>query len=201
MRILIVTVATFLLAFASLSYGAVYKCKDSRGATIFSDRPCAADGLRENTAQGATAGDPTKSNSAIPAAPPTQFPTPYDEDIRRLQAQVADGFLGAGVSLEATLRARTAYRGQFYTTKEAQADQRTEQGKIATEDRKARPSVINSAPAGMINTNTGLTNPVTGEFLAPAGPNYVGTRDGRLYVPAGPSGIIDTRTGQFIPVH
>jgi len=49
--------------------------------------------------------------------------------------------------------------------------------------------------------NIGAINPVTGEFYAPAGSGYVNTRDGRYYAPAGPNGVIDTRTGQFIPVH
>jgi len=49
--------------------------------------------------------------------------------------------------------------------------------------------------------NAGAINTRTGEFLAPAGEGYVGTRDGRFYTPAGPNGVIDTRTGQFIPMH
>jgi len=49
--------------------------------------------------------------------------------------------------------------------------------------------------------NTGAVNPVTGEYYAPAGRGYVGTRDGTYYAPAGTNGMIDTRTGQFIPVH
>jgi len=49
--------------------------------------------------------------------------------------------------------------------------------------------------------NTGAVNPVTGEYYAPSGRGYVGTRDGTYYAPAGPNGMIDTRSGQFIPVH
>lgn len=49
--------------------------------------------------------------------------------------------------------------------------------------------------------NTGAINSVTGEFYAPAGPGYVGTRDGTYYAPAGPNGVINTRTGQFVPMH
>lgn len=52
-----------------------------------------------------------------------------------------------------------------------------------------------------IQVQQGITNTVSGEFLAPVGGGFVGTRDGRLYVPAGPNGIIDTRTGQYIPAY
>ncbi len=49
---------------------------------------------------------------------------------------------------------------------------------------------------------SGATNPRTGEFYAPAaGGALTGTRDGRLLVPAGPNGYIDTRTGAFVPAH
>jgi hypothetical protein len=48
----------------------------------------------------------------------------------------------------------------------------------------------------------GMFNNVTGEFYAPAaGGDYIGTRDGTLYTPAGPNGVINTRTGEFIPTH
>jgi len=47
-----------------------------------------------------------------------------------------------------------------------------------------------------------MTNTATGEPLIPSGGgHYTGTWDGRLYAPAGPNGIIDTQTGQFIPTH
>jgi len=46
----------------------------------------------------------------------------------------------------------------------------------------------------------GIVIGTTGEFLAPAGPNFVSTRDGTLYVRSGPNGIINTRTGQFAPI-
>lgn len=48
--------------------------------------------------------------------------------------------------------------------------------------------------------NHGAINPFTGEFLSPAGDGYVGTRDGTYYTPAGPNGIINTRTGDFSPL-
>jgi hypothetical protein len=40
-----------------------------------------------------------------------------------------------------------------------------------------------------------------GTFYAPAGEGYINTRDGTLYVPAGPNGVINTRTGEFIPTN
>jgi len=49
--------------------------------------------------------------------------------------------------------------------------------------------------------NAGAINVTTGEYLAPAGSGYVGTRDGTYYAPAGSHGIIDTRTGTFIPTN
>lgn len=64
--------------------------------------------------------------------------------------------------------------------------------------RKRRPS---SPEVGSGNPASTIFNETTGEALVPAGPNHVGTRDGRLYVPAGPNNIIDTRTGQSISVH
>lgn len=57
------------------------------------------------------------------------------------------------------------------------------------------PQAVAAPPPPIVNT-------VTGEMLNPTGGgHYVGTRDGRLYAPAGPNGIIDTRTGQFVPTH
>lgn len=48
-------------------------------------------------------------------------------------------------------------------------------------------------------THGSLVNSVTGELYVPSGAGYVGTQDGTYYAPAGPNGVIDTRTGQFIP--
>ena len=49
--------------------------------------------------------------------------------------------------------------------------------------------------------NRGAINPYTGEYYAPSGSGYVGTRDGTYYAPAGPNGVVNTRTGEFIPAH
>jgi hypothetical protein len=49
------------------------------------------------------------------------------------------------------------------------------------------------------NINNGNIITTTGELLIPAGEGHIGTRDGTYYTPAGPNGIIDTRTGQFLP--
>jgi hypothetical protein len=47
-----------------------------------------------------------------------------------------------------------------------------------------------------------VINTLTGEVLLPTGQNFVGTRDGRVYIPAGPNGaLIDTRGGAFVPAH
>jgi hypothetical protein len=53
----------------------------------------------------------------------------------------------------------------------------------------------NGPPTG----STGAINVVTGEYMAPAGPNLVGTQDGTVYVGAGPNGYVNSRTGEFIP--
>lgn len=39
----------------------------------------------------------------------------------------------------------------------------------------------------------------TGQVYAPAGQGYVG-QDGRYFAPAGPGAVVDTRTGQVIPI-
>lgn len=58
-----------------------------------------------------------------------------------------------------------------------------------------------SSTDGQEDKNKGAINPRTGEYLAPSGSGYVGTRDGRYYAPAGPSGAIDTRTGEFVNIN
>lgn len=47
----------------------------------------------------------------------------------------------------------------------------------------------------------GAFNPQSGEHYSSAGPGYVSDRDGTYYAPAGPNGVINTRTGTFIPTH
>jgi hypothetical protein len=49
--------------------------------------------------------------------------------------------------------------------------------------------------------NTGAIDPSTGYYYSPSGSGYVSTRDGTYYVPAGPNGVINTRSGQFIPTN
>lgn len=46
----------------------------------------------------------------------------------------------------------------------------------------------------------GAINPSTGEFYPAAGHGYVNGRDGTYYAPAGPNAVVDTRTGQIVPV-
>ncbi len=339
MRILIVTVATVVLAFASLSYGAVYQCNDASGTTIFSDRLCTIgcgsaevfrQGLRDviayncaadcvfseavpawkllvTTVQGATVGKPIDQFDSVATGNPfDQFDSPCsdlpeiksvmtDAEIQALragfenppvtctpqaaapvdrlaqQAKTGDVLrctagINAGINIAPAWKlggntvqgataagfgvgpqrssldeqiasvirqhavvvrdpslspkqrreaagflnmqyaALTAEKAGLRVQTDTSATPADEQAKIKYELRKEylNPGTTPYVPTfpGVINPiNHGMTNPVTGEFLAPAGPGYVGTRDGRLYVPAGPSGIIDTRTGQFIPVH
>ena len=90
---------------------------------------------------------------------------------------------------------------------EAQAEEKAEAQRLAQKRERARrrddeegrntSHLTNSTP-----NSRGAVNPVTGEFYAPAGGgNLVGTRDGTLFTPAGPSGYINSRTGQFVPAH
>lgn len=44
-----------------------------------------------------------------------------------------------------------------------------------------------------------VVNPRNGQVYAPAGQGYVGS-DGRYFAPAGPNAVVDTRTGQVIPI-
>jgi hypothetical protein len=61
-------------------------------------------------------------------------------------------------------------------------------------------------PPGVYNANPQVAPPshpmnsATGETLVPVGRNYVGARSGTLYVPAGPKGVIDPRSGRFMPM-
>lgn len=65
-----------------------------------------------------------------------------------------------------------------------------------------RRDLQSGASRALDTTNAlGAVNPSTGEFYAPAGQGYVSTRNGTYYTPAGPNGVIDTRTGQFIPTN
>jgi len=50
--------------------------------------------------------------------------------------------------------------------------------------------------------NLGAVNNRTGEYYAPVGLGaYVNVQDGTFYAPAGQHGVIDTRTGRYIPVN
>lgn len=93
--------------------------------------------------------------------------------------------------------ARKAAAGAEYRARQAEAaaesaKQQVEMGKSAYQQRKTRV---------LIDQNTGAINPRTGEHYSPAGPGYVGTRDGTYYAPAGPNGVINTRTGEYVPMH
>ncbi len=49
-------------------------------------------------------------------------------------------------------------------------------------------------------SNNGAINPATGEYFPRAGQGYVSSRNGTYYAPAGPNGVTNTRTGEFVPV-
>lgn len=57
---------------------------------------------------------------------------------------------------------------------------------------------VQTGPRGS-TSRPNLVNPQNGDVAVPTGPNYTNARDGTVYVPAGPNGVIDTRTGSFIP--
>jgi hypothetical protein len=48
--------------------------------------------------------------------------------------------------------------------------------------------------------NSGAVNSITGEYYPSSGPGYVNPEDGRFYAPSGPNGVVDTQTGEFIPI-
>ena len=56
------------------------------------------------------------------------------------------------------------------------------------------------APTSRPRASLGVTTSY-GEVFMPSGTGFVGTRDGTYYAPSGPNGVIDTRTGQYIPVN
>ena len=54
---------------------------------------------------------------------------------------------------------------------------------------------------GLGGPRSGAINLSTGEYFVPSGNGeYTGTRDGRIYAPAGPNGVLDTQTGIIIPI-
>jgi len=50
-----------------------------------------------------------------------------------------------------------------------------------------------------LHNNAGAIDVRTGQYYAPAGTGYVNTQNGTYYTPSGPNGVVDTRTGAFIP--
>jgi hypothetical protein len=56
--------------------------------------------------------------------------------------------------------------------------------------------VLRVLPGG----DRGAENPQTGEFFAPRGKGFVSTKDGTFYAPAGPFGLVNTKTGEFLLV-
>ncbi len=56
----------------------------------------------------------------------------------------------------------------------------------------------------LIRSGSGYIVPQTGQYVPPGGtyrsPNPVVSPNGTVYVPSGPNGYINTRTGQFVPV-
>lgn len=107
---------------------------------------------------------------------------------------------------EATVAAEMAQQQRFARQQQAiEAQRRAYQRRLATANGLA---VSTPVSPGTINVLTGPTpvsqgaiNVVTGEFMAPGGPNLISTRNGTVYVPAGPNGYTNTRTGQFVPAH
>jgi hypothetical protein len=47
--------------------------------------------------------------------------------------------------------------------------------------------------------NAGAIDVRSGQYYAPAGAGYVNPQNGTYYAPSGPNGVVDTRTGAFIP--
>ncbi|AMK24907.1 tetratricopeptide repeat protein [Sphingobium sp. TKS] len=71
----------------------------------------------------------------------------------------------------------------------------------AISEQSAAPLARNNRSASPATApNNGAVDVRTGRYYAPAGAGYVNTQNGTYYAPAGPNGVIDTRTGAFIPI-
>jgi hypothetical protein len=73
---------------------------------------------------------------------------------------------------------------------------------VARAEEEARHSIASISRQNEVgvSSTTGGVNVITGEALIPSGPNLVGTRDGKLYIPVGPNTYLDSRTGKNIQV-
>ena len=68
---------------------------------------------------------------------------------------------------------------------------------------RASTQAYGSATTDLINStarNAGTIEVRTGQYYAPAGTGYVNPQNGTFYAPSGSNGVVDTRTGAFIPV-
>jgi hypothetical protein len=70
------------------------------------------------------------------------------------------------------------------------------------------PSAIPPAEAAASNSpiysfpnSRGLIDTGSGQYMAPAAGGYTDPRNGTFYAQSGPNGVVDTRTGEFIPTH
>ena len=50
-------------------------------------------------------------------------------------------------------------------------------------------------------TSQGLIDTGSGQYMAPAAGGYTDPRDGTFYAQSGPNGVVNTRTGEFVPTH
>lgn len=176
-RQFIVIIATAVLCNVGLpTIGAIHKCTDTDGKVSFSDTPCpgGSEAQTMDIPNHPSKASGERQNDAY-QRPPME-PSPFSDQRQHANRPVQEATTSATFRKWKEEELDATRRGEM----PRKLDPRT------GEPRVRRPGAFNS---------------VTGEYLAPAGKGYVGTRDGRYYAPAGPHGVIDTRTGQFMPVH
>jgi hypothetical protein len=175
-RQFLIIITAVLCDLGSPVIGAIHKCTDADGKVSFSDTACPSGSEAESMdiPSGPSKATGKRSNESYPSLPiePSTF-LDQRQNIGRLKQEP---------STSATYRK--------WKQEELDATRRAEMLR-KLDPRTGQPRVSRS----------GAVNSVTGEYLAPSGEGYVGTRDGRYYAPAGPNGVIDTRTGKFVPMH
>ena len=130
----------------------------------------------------------TNSRPAQPA-PQVTYPPDYWEKQEQLQRKEVAEY-------------EKWYREQKQAVVLRAAEERAEKRWEEWQEAEKQSNRSGSSRTRHSSDSRGAVNAVTGEFYAPAGGgNLVGTRDGTLFTPAGPSGYINSRTGQFVPAH
>lgn len=62
-------------------------------------------------------------------------------------------------------------------------------------------TAIPSSSTFSSSNSRGLIDSNSGQYMAPAAGGYIDPRNGTFYAQSGPNGVVNTRTGEFIPTH